>query len=227
MVFAKRNRFYSFMIFFSRVLSLEKYNNLIFKRDNRKLGLLIINCAFSLLISYINYFVFVSSINNNYKILPSLITISIILIIFAEIMNIQNFHSKENIFSKKTVEIFPLSSIDIFKNIFIANLLRSRILIYFLPTLVIIYFVSIYNVSKLIVIILIFLFLFLIITLFYSVVDYFYGILKHKFNKTLDKIFLLLFLLIFISFNYIGKHAENIFYNNDSIVTIVNYFLNK
>lgn len=183
---------------FDKTLLLSNYYNLILHRNNRKIVFWFTNIAFSLLISYLVYVMCKIAFLGNFKNLNVIFIVFLFLALFAEISNIINSQIVQNLYSRTTIKIFPISNFQLFVFIVKKNVIQSRFFLYLLPFLVSVYFAIQKNIYSLFLIAVLFVAVYFFSTLFVSVIEYFYGILKDKYDSVIDKLVGYLFIGIMI-----------------------------
>lgn len=195
---------------FMQILFCNKTFNLVLKKERRYIIAIFFNVCFSLLASYLLYFTFSKFTYKEYQHLTILITIFFLLIVFSEFFNIINCNAVNNIFSQKTIEIFPISQPKLFLQKYLNDCINLRCLLYIFPLAVILYYSFLFNPTALPYIIVLFVLLYLTVSLIYSGIDYLYGLIKYRLGNLTEKIIMitLISITILITLTGINPHLS-------------------
>lgn len=181
-----------------KTLLLSNYYNLILHRNNRKIILWVMNIIFAIFISYLFYAICKSASKNINSSVNLIFLASMFLLLFSELFNILNSQANQNLFSRATIKIFPISNFQLFVFIVKKNVIQSRFFLYLLPFLVSVYFAIQKSIFSLFLIAVLFVAVYFFFSLCVSTAEYVYGILKDKFDSVIDKLVGYLFIGIMI-----------------------------
>lgn len=190
---------------FEDILLLNKVYNRNVKRAGRFTIGVFVNAAFSLFAAYILLSSFALYSRSQDEFLGALAAVSIAVVAFTELFNIINMNFVDNIFSQRAIQVLPVSQTRLFADIFVNNFIGVRLLLYSVPSAIILYYSSGPGIAHAGFLLVWIIFVYSLSTLFYAAVDYVYGLVKYKFAQGTEKIVMIASILILVALYWISK----------------------
>jgi len=207
-------------------LELNKYFNLISIRYSKKI-MLLLNSVLAFFSGLLCYYSLKFIVENKNKTGAMLFLVSLMLVSFAELININFKNSFNSIYTLNKIDIYPVSKLEHLKNLFFSDFFNFRLIYYIVLFSLILFFSVNFNFLFVLQSVLIFIFTYIIVTAIFTLTDYGYASLIKLYGEKAKYSMLIFFLLLSGSMSLLDKFNINI----DDILTkvsnVINFLLNK